>query len=82
MNTVTFPKTLPSAEDIALARESGRVLSTVLQTRAETHQIDFHDEQGTVRTVSIPTSRYACCSTVLTEDRSGNAVSSSPSMPS
>ncbi|MFC4487896.1 helix-turn-helix domain-containing protein [Tepidiphilus baoligensis] len=78
MNTSTFPKTLPSAEDIALARESGRVLSTVLQTRAETHQIDFHDEQGTVRTVSIPTSALRLLLDVLTEIGRGNAVSIIP----
>jgi len=78
MNTSPFPKTLPSAEDIALARESGRVLSTVLQTRAETHQIDFHDEQGTVRTVSIPTSALRLLLDVLTEIGRGNAVSIIP----
>ncbi len=78
MDTATFPKTLPSAEDIALARESGRVLSTVLQTRAETHQIDFHDEQGTVRTVSIPTSALRLLLDVLTEIGRGNAVSIIP----
>lgn len=78
MNTSTFPKTLPSAEDIALARESGRVLSTVLQTRAETHQIDFHDEQGTVRTVSIPTSALRLLLDILTEIGRGNAVSIIP----
>jgi excisionase family DNA binding protein len=78
MNTATFPTTLPSAEDIALARESGRVLSTVLQTRAETHQIDFHDEQGTVRTVSIPTSALRLLLDVLTEIGRGNAVSIIP----
>lgn len=78
MNTSTFPKTLPSAEDIALARESGSVLSTVLQTRAETHQIDFHDEQGTVRTVSIPTSALRLLLDVLTEIGRGNAVSIIP----
>jgi excisionase family DNA binding protein len=78
MSTSTFPTTLPSAEDIALARESGRVLSTVLQTRAETHQIDFHDEQGTVRTVSIPTSALRLLLDVLTEIGRGNAVSIIP----
>ena len=78
MNTSTFPTTLPSAEDIALARESGRVLSTVLQTRAETHQIDFHDEQGTVRTVSIPTSALRLLLDILTEIGRGNAVSIIP----
>lgn len=36
MNAPAITKTLPSAEDIALARESGRALSTVLLTRSET----------------------------------------------
>ena len=67
MNAPAIPKTLPSAEDIALARESGRVLSTVLKTRAETQQIDFHDDQGAVRTVSIPTSALRLLLDVLTE---------------
>ena len=44
MNAPSIPQTLPSDEDIALARESGRVLSTVLQSRAETQQFDFHDD--------------------------------------
>jgi len=78
MNTPTIPKTLPSAEDMALARESGRVLSTVLQTRAETQQIDFHDEKGAVRTVSVPTSALRLLLDVLTEIGQGNAVSVIP----
>jgi len=78
MNTPAILKTLPSAEDIALARESGRALSTVLQTRAETQQIDFHDDKGTVRTVSIPTSALRLLFVVLTEIGQGNAVSIIP----
>ena len=78
MNAPAIPKTLPSAEDIALARESGRVLSTVLKTRAETQQIDFHDDQGAVRTVSIPTSALRLLLDVLTEIGQGNAVSIIP----
>jgi len=45
MNAPAIPKTLPSEEDIALARESGRALSTVLHTRSEVQQIDFRDEK-------------------------------------
>lgn len=52
MNTTAVPQMLPSEEDIALARESSRALSTVLQTRADTQQIDFHDDKGAVRTVA------------------------------
>ena len=78
MNAPAIPKTLPSAEDIALARESGRVLSTVLKTRAETQQIDFHDDQGAVRTVSIPTSALRLLLDVLTEIGQANAASIIP----
>lgn len=78
MNAPTLPQALPSDGDIALARESGRVLSTVLQTRAETQQIDLHDESGAVRTVRIPTSALRLLLDVLTEIGQGNAVSIIP----
>lgn len=78
MNGPAIPKALPSEGDIALARESGRVLSAVLQTRAETQQIDFHDEKGAVRTVSIPTSALRLLLDILTEIGQGNAVSIIP----
>ena len=39
MNAPAIPKTLPSAEDVALARESGRVLSTVLKTHVNTKKL-------------------------------------------
>lgn len=78
MNAPAIPKNLPSAQDIALARESGRVLSTVLTTHAVTQQIDFHDDQGAVRTVSIPTSALRLLLDMLTEIGQGNAVSIIP----
>lgn len=78
MNAPAIPKTLPSEEDITLARESGRALSTVLHTRAATQQIDFHDEKGEVRTVRMPTSALRLLLEVLTEIGQGNAVSIIP----
>lgn len=78
MNAPTITKALPSAEDIALARESGRALSTVLLTRSETQQIDFRDDTGAVRAVSIPTSALRLFIEVLTEIGQGNAVSIIP----
>ncbi len=78
MNAPPIPKTLPSEEDITLARESGRALSTVLLTRAATQQIDFHDEKGAVRTVRMPTSALRLLLEVLTEIGQGNAVSIIP----
>ncbi len=76
--STTTPKTLPSAEDSALARESGRLLSTVLKTRSDAQQIDFHDDKGAVRTVSIPMSALRLLLDVLTEIGQGNAVSVIP----
>jgi excisionase family DNA binding protein len=78
MNAPAIPYALPSDDDIALARESGRVLSTVLQTRAETQQIDLHDDTGAVRTVRIPTTALRLLLDVLTEIGQGNAVSIIP----
>jgi len=78
MNALATPKTLPSPEDITLARESGRALSAVLLTRSDTQQIDFHDEKGAVRTVRIPTSALRLLLDVLTEIGQGNAVSIIP----
>ena len=78
MTASATTKTLPSADDIALARESGRALSTALVTRSETQQIDFHDDKGAVRTVRIPTSALRLLLEVLTEIGQGNAVSIIP----
>jgi excisionase family DNA binding protein len=50
----------------------------VLQTRAETQQIDFHDDKGAVRAVRIPTSALRLLLEVLTEIGQGNAVSIIP----
>lgn len=69
---------LPTEQDIMLARESGRALSTMLMTRAETQQIDFHDEQGSVHAVRMPTSALRLLLEVLTEIGQGNAVSIIP----
>ncbi|MBI5920963.1 MAG: helix-turn-helix domain-containing protein [Betaproteobacteria bacterium] len=78
MNAPAIPKTMPSEEDIALARESGRALSAVLLTRSDTQQIDFHDDKGAVRTVQMPTSALRLLLEVLTEIGQGNAVSIIP----
>lgn len=78
MNAQTTLQTLPTDADIALAKESGRVLSAVLKTRAETQQIDIREDDGTVRTVSIPTSALRLLLDVLAEIGQGNAVSVIP----
>jgi excisionase family DNA binding protein len=78
MNSAPLSHSLPSEQDIFLARESGRALSSILLTRAEAQQIDLHDEQGSVRTVRIPTSALRLLLDVLIEIGQGNAVSIIP----
>ena len=78
MNALATPDTLPSAEEVALARESGRVLSAVLQTRADMQLVDFHGEQGAVRSVRLPTSALRLLLDALAEIGQGNAVSIIP----
>lgn len=78
MNAPARSPTLPCEKDIALARESGRALSGMLQGRAKTRWIDFHDDKGAVRAVRIPTSALRLLLQVLTEIGQGNAVSVTP----
>ena len=78
MTSTANHKSLPSQEDITLARESARALSTVLRTRADIQEIDIHDETGAVRTVRIPTSALRLLVEVLAEIGQGNAVSIIP----
>jgi len=50
----------------------------VLQTRAGTQQIDFHDDKGAVRSVTLPTTALRLLLDVLTEIGQGNAVTVIP----
>lgn len=78
MTTRTPSHPLPTAEEIAIARESGRTLSAFLQTRAETQQLDILDDQGASHPVRIPVSALRLLVEVLTEIGEGNAVSVIP----
>ena len=46
MTTLSPTHSLPTAEEVAIARESGRALSAFLQTRAEIQQIEIFDDKG------------------------------------
>jgi excisionase family DNA binding protein len=74
----TLSHALPTAEEVASARESGRVLSAYLQTRAETQQLEIFDDQGTGHAVRVPVSALRLLVGVLTEIGQGNAVSIIP----
>ena len=78
MTTIQLPQTMPTAEEVALARESGRALSAYLQMRAETQQIEIFDDQGTAHPVRVPISALRLLVDVLTQIGQGNAVSIIP----
>lgn len=78
MTTVQLPQTMPTAEEAALARESGRALSAYLQMRSETQQIEVFDDKGTPHSVRVPMSALRLLVDVLTEIGEGNAVSIIP----
>lgn len=78
MSSTIHQKDLPSPEDIALARESGRALSAVLRTQTEIQEINFQEDTGTPHTVKIPTKALHLLLDILTEIGQGNAVSIIP----
>ena len=78
MTTLTHDRLLPTAEEVAIARESGRVLSAYLQTRAGSQQIEIFDDTGAAHTVRLPVSALRLLVDVLAEIGEGNAVSIIP----
>ena len=78
MTALTPPHALPSAEEIALARECGRTLSAYLQTHSEIQRMEIVDDAGTAHPVRIPTAALRLLVEVLTEIGAGNAVSVIP----
>ena len=61
MNVPAIVKALPSPEDIALARESGRALSTVLLTRSETQQSTSMTTRALCVLYAFLRRHYGCC---------------------
>ena len=78
MTTLTPTHSLPTAEEVAIARESGRALSAFLQTRAKTQQIEILDDKGASHPVRVPVSALRLLVDALTEIGEGNAVSIVP----
>ena len=78
MTTLSSTHSLPTAEEVAIARESGRALSACLQTRAQTQQIAILDDKGTAHPVKVPVTALRLLVDVLTEIGEGNAVSIIP----
>ena len=69
---------MPTAEEVAIARESGRAPSAFLQTRAETRQVEILGDMGASHPVRVPVSALRLLVDVLTEIGEGNAVSIIP----
>ena len=78
MTTLAHRSALPTTDEVTLAQESGRALSAVLQTRAETQQIEILDDKGAAHAVRLPVSALRLLVDVLTEIGEGNAVSIIP----
>ena len=78
MATLAPARLLPTAEEIALAQESGRALSVYLQTHAETQQIEIFDDKGAAHPVRVPVAALRLLVDILTEIGEGNAVSIIP----
>ena len=78
MTTLSPAHPLPTAEEVAIARDSGPALSAHLQTRAQTQQIEIFDDKGVSHAVRLPVSALRLLVDVLTEIGQGNAVSIIP----
>ena len=78
MTTLSPTQSLPTAEEVAIARESGRALSAYLQTRAKTQQIEIFDDKGAAHPIRVPVTALRLLVDVLTEIGDGNAVSIIP----
>lgn len=78
MTTLSPTHSLPTAEEVALARESGRALSAYLQTRAATQQIEILGDKGTAHPARVPVSALRLLVDVLTAMGEGNAASIIP----
>lgn len=78
MTTVATVRPLPTAEEVAFARESGRTLSAFLQTKAETQKIEIFDDEGSAHPVRVPVSALRLLVDVLTEIGEGNTVNIIP----
>jgi excisionase family DNA binding protein len=70
--------TLPTADEIMLARQSSREISAYLQTKAEIQSIEIKDDTGATHPVQVPVSALRLLVEVLTEIGEGNAVSIIP----
>ena len=75
MNTTA---TLPSAEEIALAKLGSQELSAIIESNGEAQQINIVDKLGKAHEVTVPASALKMMIEVLTQLGQGNSVSITP----
>lgn len=75
MSTIT---TMPSAEEIALAKLSSQELSAVIEVNATAQIINVIDKRGKSHEVTLPSSALNMMIEVLTQLGQGNSVSITP----
>ncbi|WP_440904384.1 helix-turn-helix domain-containing protein [Catenovulum sp. SX2] len=75
---MSIATTLPSAEEIALARLGSQELSAVMETNGEAQTINIVDKSGKAHEVTIPASALSLMIEVLTQLGQGNSVSITP----
>lgn len=74
----TAVQSSPTAEDVALARESSRALSALPENHVLNTTIQIADDQDTVHLVPMPVSVLRLLVQILTEIGEGNAVNIIP----
>ena len=72
MNTLKV--NLPSPEEAAIAKASGRALSGIIETKAASQPLLITDADGIARSVEIPVSALRFLVDVLTELGEGNTI--------
>ena len=77
MATHAIPS-LPSDEEIGLAKESSRALSLYMKSKAETQEICIVDAKGEHEAVKVPATAMRMLLDILAEMAQGNAVSLIP----
>ncbi len=71
-------ETLPTPEEIALAKISSRELSAVLQTKGNSQTLSITDREGVVHAVKLPVAALHFLVEVLTQLSEGNMIKLTP----
>ncbi|BFM09259.1 helix-turn-helix domain-containing protein [Halioxenophilus aromaticivorans] len=71
-------ETLPTPEEVALAKISSRELSAFLETQSESQALSITDKEGASHPVKIPVSALRLLVEVLTQLGEGNTVNLVP----